>query len=330
MGNIARFIEDKVLPMKLFKKSDGIKKKYYHITIINTVSYMVSACISQTLHHYLDKVHVAPEDQKYIKMKNEFHYSRLIITFAKKSYVGLLIRQESHIFEKPKIDVKGVNFFKSTASEKTSKFIYDDVLMKRLLNPENGKISLRDVYHDIMSFKKQIAKDIASGDMGFLKRSIKVKSPDAYSNPMGVGAYKSVFLWNYLADDSQQITFPAVTTQVKIILRDKKDAAKLEPWPDIYWKVIKLFDTNPEFGDHIETKADGTQKLVKGKGANSIALPNDMDEVPDWVLAIIDVNTLVNNNMQLFTQLMLPLGLTSKTTTHNKSTMKYYTNIVRL
>lgn len=315
--------------MKLYRKGSD-EKTYLHLTVIAIVSNLISKCIAETLHHYLDKVHVAPEDQKYIKMKNEFHYLRLIITYAKKSYIGLLMRQESHLFAEPKIDVKGVNFFKSTASEKTSNFIYDKILMKQLFQPKDGKISLKRMYREIMDFQMKISNEIASGDMGFLKRSVKVKSPDAYKDPMQNGGYRSVYVWNYLSDYNNRITFPAITTQVKVILRNKQDAAKLEPWPDIYKKIIELFDTNPEFGDHYETDSTGKQKLVKGKGIKAIALPNGMDEVPEWLLAIIDVNKLVNNNMLLFNQLMLPFGLTSSTATHNGETQKYYTNIVRL
>ena len=333
LHNMSTFFETKVLPLRLYKKGD-IRKKHYHLAVIGVLSCMCTSMINQTLHNYLDVVHVAPEDQKYIKMKNEFHYSRLIITYAKKSYVGLLIRQESHVFDEPKIDVKGINFFKSTASKRTSDFIYDEILMKELLQPKDGTISLQSVYRKIYEFQEQIATDIKNGDMGFLKRSIKVKSPDAYSDPMRVSAYKAAWVWNYLAEDTDQIIFPAITTQVKVVLRTKQDAAKLEPWPEIYHKIIELFDTNPEIGDHYEEvkNSDGShkQKLVKGKGINAIALPDTYEYIPDWLLAIIDVEKLVNNNMQLFTQLCKPLGLSLGETSHNGESLKYYTNIVRL
>ena len=204
-----------------------------HIKLINILSYITSAGIKETLHHYLGKVNVAEEDRKYIKMKNEFYYSRLIVTHAKKSYVGLMQRQESHVYDEPKLDVKGVNFFKSTASERTSKFIYDEILMNQLLQPKDGTISLQRTYRAIHDFQMDIAKDIAKGDMGFLKRSIKVKTKDANANPMSIGAYKAVWVWNYIADDAHQIVLPATTTQVKVILRNKQDAAKLEKWPEI-------------------------------------------------------------------------------------------------
>lgn len=331
MGGVAYKIEDTILPRRLYRKGDKDKKKYYHLAVINVLSCLCSAMIRQTLDHYLDKVHVAKEDQGFINMKNEFHYARLIVTYAKKSYIGLLLRQESHVFEKPKLDVKGISFFKSTASKETSAFIYDKILINRLLDPPEGRISLQDTYRDIIKFQDGISENIQNGDMGFMK-PVKVKSPDAYANPMRIGAYKGAYAWNYIVgEQGPKVTFPAIGTQVKVTLRNKQDAAKLEPWPNIYRRVIDLFDRDPEFGDiqTIDPKT-GKEKVVKGKGVNSLVLPEDMDEIPDWVLAIVNTETIVNDNMQLFAQLMRPLGLSRGSSSKNGTKTKYYTNIIRI
>ena len=323
------YIFEHILPRKLIRRGEDGKQQQMErrFKVINTLSYITSAGIRSTLDHYLDKVNVADEDKPRVNMKNEIHYSRMLITYAKKSYVGLQLRKESHVYKEPKIDVKGVNFFKSTASERTSKFIYDKILMEQILCPKDDKISLKRIYRAIYDFQQGIAADIRKGDMGFLKRSIKVKSPDGYSNPLQIGAYKAVWVWNQVCEDGQQISLPNITTQVKVVLRNKRDLAKLERWPEIYERLMVLFDTNPEVGDYVDEK---TGKLKRGKGIKSIALPNDVDKIPEWMLAIIDVETLVNNNMALFTQIMKPLGLSKATTTHNGSQLTYYTNIVRI
>ena len=331
MGRVAQTIKESILPMRLYRKGDIDKRKYYNLAVINVLSSLCSSMIRQTLDHYLDKVHVAKEDQKYINMKNEFHYRRLIVTYAKKSYIGLLLRQESHVFEKPKLDVKGISFFKSTASKQTSAFIYDHILVKRLLDPPGGHISLQDTYREIAHFQSDISNEIQNGNIGFMK-PVKVKSPDAYANPMRIGAYKAAYVWNYIVGEAgPRITFPTIGTQVKVSLRNKQDAAKLEPWPDIYRKVIELFDQEPEIGDVLtyDTKT-GKEKVVKGKGIKSIMLPEDMEEIPEWVLAIINTETIVNDNMQLFAQLMRPLGLSRGESSKNGTATKYYTNIVRI
>lgn len=326
-GNILKYVMENVVPLRLYKNEAAFTS--HKIKIMNVLSNFASYAIAETLENYLDHVNVAPEDRIHIKMKNEFYYERVIITFAKKSYIGLQKRKEAHIFDKPKLDVKGVNFFKSTAAEKTSSFIYKEILMNQLLRPKDGKVSLKRTYKAIHDFQEGIYNDILNGDMGFLKRSIRVKSPDAYANPMGIGQYKAVYVWNHIADDNHKIELPATVTLVKVKLRNKKDVAMLEAWPDVFKKIMNLFDNNSDIGDYM-IEEDGKTKLVKGKGIKAIALPDGVDVVPDWMLAIIDVETLVADNMKLFAQLYRPLELSKGTSTLNGSSVAYYTNIVRI
>ena len=42
-------------------------------------------------------------------------------------YIALMARREAVVLSKPELDVKGVNFFKSTASKETTEFIYNNV-----------------------------------------------------------------------------------------------------------------------------------------------------------------------------------------------------------
>lgn len=331
-GPLLEFIKDEVLPQRMVRK-----KKYeeymeaFDLRILNTLSLCASAGISETLWNYLGYIHVAEEDRKYIKMKNEFYYSRLIVTFAMKSYMALLKRREEVVLKEAELDVKGVSFFKSTASKETSDFIYEKILMGELFNSPDGKLSLKRTYRAIQDFQKHVKKEVLSGNMGFMRQSVKVKSADAYANPMSIGQYKSTWVWNQLCEEHEQITYPAIVTQIKVKLANKKDAAALAPWPEIYDKVIKLFERNPDIGDHVEyDKSTGKPKIVKGKGIKSIALPDSVEKVPDWLLAIIDVETITRDNMSLFTQIMLPLGFVAGNATHRGASMTFYNNIVRI
>lgn len=324
-GSLYKYLIENVLQGKLFRKKSD--RESYKLRVLNVLSNFSTKAIMERLWFYCGTANIAEEDRQHINMKNEFYYSRVMVTFAKKSYVGLQKRQEEVVFKEPKIDVKGVNFFKSTASEDTSKFIYDKVLMGELLDPHDEKISLRRTYKTINDFQKQMGDEIRSGNTGYLKRSIRVKTPDGYADPMRIGQYKAVFIWNYVMPDKERIDLPATVTLVKVQLRNKQDAAPLERWSDIYKRICKLFDENDEVGDTIDPE---TGKVKKGKGIKAIAMPSELDEVPEWLLSIIDVETLVSDNMKLFGQIFKPLGMSPGKTSHNGATMTYYTNIVRI
>lgn len=322
-----KYIEE-LLPKTLYANNKKGQKKYemFRLRILNTLSCISSAGVHQTLWNYLGHCRVPEEDRKFINMKNEFHLSRLLITYAKKSYLGLRLRQESVMLNPPELDVKGVNFFKSTASKKTTNFIYDKILMDQLLQSEDGNIRTARIHRAIQEYQDNMVDEIKSGDMGYLKRSIKVKSPDAYKDPMRIGQYKAVYVWNQICKEKDRIELPATVTLVKVKLAKKSDCAPLDQWPDIYDKIMRLFETDIEIGGGVDS--DG--KRIAPKGIKAIALPTEMDEVPDWLLSIIDVETLIGDNMKLFTQLYRPLGLVCGETSHNGSSISYYTNVVKI
>lgn len=324
-GPLYGYLTNGVLEGLLFRTKKEAED--YKLRVLNVLSNFTTVAITQRLWDYCGTVNIAEEDRKHVNMKNEFYYSRVIVTHAKKSYVGLQKRQEKVVFTEPKLDVKGVNFFKSTTAEATSKFIYDDVLMGQLLTPADGKVSLRRTYQTIYDFEQRMKREISNGDLGYTKRSIRVKTPDGYANPLRIGQYKAVYIWNQLVPDKDRIDLPATVTIVKVQMRNKQDAAALEQWPDIYEKMLKLFDENDEVGDVID---QDTGKLKKGKGIKAIAMPSELDEMPDWLKAIIDVTSLAADNMRLLTQLFLPLGLAKSTTSHNSASIPMYTNIVRI
>ncbi len=323
LGLLKNFVITTVLPVKIWRKKDKEVKDRFNNTILNVLCNFANAAIKDTLWHYLSKVNVPEVDRPYVNMKNEYYYPIIITTWARKSYFGSLKRQESHIFKTPKIDVKGVNFFKSTAAKETSKFIYDTILRDELFNSKTGTPNLMSVYKAIYNFQCEIRDKIQNGDMGFLKGSVKVKTPDAYVNPMRIGQYKAVYVWNSVCEDSELISLPASVTLVKVKLRNKTDVAVLEGYPKIYKKLMNLFENNPDIGDFEENG-----KIVKGKGIKTIAIPEELEEVPEWILKVIDTDTIVADNMALFTQINNSLGLVPGTSAGSNT--KYYTNVVRI
>lgn len=322
-GALMKFLED-LLPKPLYRN----KKKYedFRYRLVNTLSCISSTGVHQTLWNYLGHCRVPEEDRQFINMKNEFHLSRLVITYAKKSYIGLRLRQEGTVLNPPELDVKGVNFFKSTASKSTTDFIYDEILMKELLQSKDGNIRTSRIHRKIQDYQDQMENEIKSGNMGYLKRAIKVKSPDAYKNPMGIGQYKAVYVWNNICEEKDQIELPATVTLVKVNLKKKTDCAALDKWPKIYERIMWLFENDIEIGGGI----DPTGKKIPVKGINTIALPNEFDEVPEWMLSIIDAETLIGDNLKLFTQLYRPIGLVAGSSTHNGSAISYYTNVAKI
>lgn len=299
----------------------------YDMRMTNVIVCLADCGIKATLANYLQTVNVAEADRKFVLMKNEFHYSTIVTTFAMKSYFGLQIRQEKVILDPPKLDVKGVNFFKSTSSKHTTDFIYDEILMGEILQPKDGKIKVRRILSKIHQYQEEMADRIRSGDMGYMKESIRVKSPDGYSRPMSIGQYKAVYVWNSVCEQHDLIELPGTVTIVKVKIRKREDIVPLADFPGMFEKFDKLFEDPNLLKERVNSKGETVYDFT---GIKSIALPGTYDKVPDWLLSIIDVETLIQDNMKLFVQLQRPLGLSPGRSSHNGETMKYYTNIIRI
>lgn len=306
---------------KLKEKGDT-----FEMRMMNVIVCLADVGIKDTLANYLGTVNVPMSDRKFVLMKNEFHYSTIVTTFAMKSYFGLQLRQEKVMLNPPKLDVKGVNFFKSTSSKHTTDFIYDDILMGEILKPKDGKIKIKRILSKIHRYEDEMADRIKAGDMGYLKTSIRVKSSDGYARPMSIGQYKAVYVWNKICEQKDLIELPGTVTLVKVKIRKKEDIVPLADYPGMFEKFSALFE-DPNLLKARET-SKGT--VYDFTGIKSIALPGTFDEVPEWLLSIIDVETLIQDNMKLFVQLYSPLGLTKGRSSHNGATMSYYTNIIRI
>lgn len=329
-GALMNFILDMVPKVRRKNPSKELSEAYQkadeqmQYNVMNTLAHACDIACHQTLYNYTDRVGIPKEEQYHIKMKNEFYLSRLVTSYAKKSYVGLQYRREGTIFDEPVIDVKGLNFFKSTASKNTADFIYKEILMGELLT--KPKVDIIKIHEKIMDYQRRMERDIKNGDMNYLKRSIRVKSEDAYKAPLKISQYKAVFIWNYLNPD-EPIELPNTVTIVKVALTDYSDIAALDKYPEIYEKMKKLFD------DYTKIFPVSEKQLESGKvkkKITAIALPSDYESIPDWLLDIIDVETIISDNMKLFVQLYKPLGFIAGKSTHAGTSINYYTNIVRI
>jgi hypothetical protein len=64
----------------------------------------------------------------------------------------------------------------------------------------------------------------------------------------------------------------------------------------------------------------------KDKGVQVIALPRNVDSIPEWLLPFVDYNTIVNDNISRFYSVLESLGVE----TMKAGKMQYYSNILKI
>jgi hypothetical protein len=202
----------------------------------------------------------------------------------------------------------------------TKKEIYDkicEMLFNTILDV--NQISYADVLRSANTFKDNIRTDILNGSDLYYKQ-LSVSSPDKYKNPYSMQGIKGVLLWNAIVEKPDRMEFPAEVDIIPIPFdkfSEKKFAEFLDNpkeffnnyGNDVKYKAIFNFYTNyhVEFSRMISTMKEHPD--IWTKLPSSIAKPRALKELPEWLKSIIDIDTIVHNNVNLINPILESLGI---------------------
>lgn len=278
-------------------------------SIINILAYFLDRAINDYMVKFTKGSGSYSEDRDCkIIMKNEFLFKRTLLTPVKKSYATIQELQEGHKVPKEEgLDVKGIaSMAKSSMSEDTRKAL-KRILSEDILNA--FEVNQLKVIKDLAIEDKKIYKKLTSGDKGYYK-PVVIKSKEAYENPMRIQGIKASIAWNYIKTDD----LPSINLEernaidiVKININVKK-MENLNKFPEIQENVEKLFKS--EYGQYFKNG------LIE-----SLAIPKDV-ATPEWVMEVIDYDTIISDNLSGFPLESIGIGKYSKN--------DVYTNVVQL
>jgi hypothetical protein len=252
-------------------------------SILNILAYVLDKLVNDYMMKYcFNNNSYRSDDIRKCKIisKNEFLMRRLLMTPVKKSYATLQEVQEGNrVPEDEQLDIKGIaSMAKSSMSESTrealKKILYEDIL-------NTPSIDQFKIIKHVAVLEKKIINSLYDGSKEFYK-PVTIKAASSYQDPMRIQGIKASIVWNALRDESLEA--------INLDERNAVDIAKVkinpntlldikDKHPDVYEKAMKLME----------------QKAFKG-GIDSIAIPLNV-AVPDWLLDLIDYNTIVNDNV---------------------------------
>lgn len=305
------FINSNILDDDILSRMsiDSTYKEEVRFIAINTLAFITTKMITAVLSRYTDDANVLEEYKPKINMKNEYLFSRMILASKKKKYVSSIrLREGSEIYPE-KTDTKGMEFMKSTATEET-KQRFENIVKTRILHTK--EIEIAKVLQDLEEFEAEIIKSIKDGDKTYLIPK-SVKELGAYQDPLREQGVRAVIAWNYLYPD-MSIELPAKIDIVKLNLTQEKEFDKLRI------KDKKIYDIVEK---HILNNPD---ERISKKGLPVIAIPKNVNTVPEWMLEFIDYDTLTFNVLKKFYPILESLGLETIKT----SKKEYFSNIINL
>lgn len=276
---------------------------------INTMSYIITNMVTDVLAKYTKDANVPKRFRKNINMKNEYLFTRIILSNVKKRYISSIrLREGKEVFPE-KLDIKGMDFSKSSIREETKDF-FMTLIKQRLLYTDN--INLSDILKDLEDFENMIRGSLMKGEKHFLIPK-SVKELGAYDDPYREQGIRGVIVWNYLYPENT-VELPEKIDIVKVSLTKEEN-------------LDKLRDLNPKYYDVIQQKIiNNSNPKISKKGVEIIAIPRNVPSIPDWMKPFIDYDTVVNNNVSTFNSVLKALGIETIRT----SKKSYFSNILKL
>jgi len=286
---------------KMFKENNLDKKK---VSITNILTYLLVKYVKEVLKSLVTRMNVTDEYKDEIRMKSEFLFERIILTSNKKHYAGKIIYQEGVIFDKPKIEFKGLQIKKAQVP-KTTQIFFKDLIENKFFDK---KIKINEILNCILTFQKNIKDDILEGKTLYAT-NLKLNDKSQYKFPERMVVYRGAKVWNALNPDNPILvgdrcgvykTTLLTIDDLKILKKTDFEFAK---------KLFEIIFKDPE---------------IKNYGMNYIAFPKNLKLLPKWLIPFIDIEAIITDNISVGMVLLESLGLQ----THKVKTYKYISNII--
>jgi hypothetical protein len=247
------------------------------VSIVNIATFFLAKVIEKVYWKMTTELNVPHEKRPIINMKNEFFYKRLMLTRNKKSYAGKLIMQEGHMFEKPKMDIKGLAIRKVSVNKNVREY-FTKMLESEILSSE--EINLGKVFGSFMSLQNTIEDSLKRGEVTYTQPG-KVNEIESYKNPYTMMSVRGAIIWNALYPE-KEIVLPTKVNLIKLNISSLEDIAGKIPMEE--YKIIK------------ETIFDNENLAKYGFGI--LALPKSATQIPKWIVPFIDIDTMVNDHVK--------------------------------
>lgn len=279
-------------------------------TIINILTYILTNMINDVLYRYAKNANIQDYGKaKLLNMKNEFLLDRLLVTTSKKNYASIQLLKEGNVIPfKNQLDVKGLDLMKSVVTEHTSvklKIILEKLVLRK------HKIEIPLILQELEKFETEIRTSILNREKKYLK-PISVSEIEKYDDPYREQRVRAIIIWNDIFP-KQSISLPTKTYLIKL------KTSKIE-------NLLPLRETNNELFNIIKDRVFNSDiAKIKAKGLDVIAIPRDLNNIPEWMIPFIDYDNIINDNVSKFIKILYSVGLKK---IQVKATDKFYSNIV--
>ena len=221
-----------------------------------------------------------------ISMKNEFLFKKLLLTRNKKSYAGLITAELGKLLGRSQLDMKGLSIRKSSVA-KTLRKQFTSILLEDVLSAES--VDLRKIINKFDDLGLQIENSLKAGEITYTLPK-NVEQIDGYKDPSMQEPVRGVLVWNALEPEQPIVPPEKVNTvKLKAFDKDSPELKKLaETHPDKYATIMRVV---------FNEGSDKPKIDISRFGLSIVAIPKSASKIPDYLIPLIDLQSMVSNNM---------------------------------
>ena len=285
----------------------GFHNEQLDFKLVNIMSY-ICVHVTEVAGDILAKGgNTPPRLRKWIEMKNEFLFKRLIMYCSvKKNYVVNTRLQEGKIIDDcPATGIKlNASGLHPKVKEDIMNIIVNDVLKTENINPITIMVKLKEIERNIIT-------SIQNGDLTLGKKA-------RYSGPMGykTGVYsndsgRAAYVWNLLyptkkisTGDYGYVFNTTLLTKEDVLIR------MMPKFPEEAKMLIKTIFENPN------------EPKLSQFGLKCIMIPQSesVKSIPEWIIPFIDYPKTTQKHLQPLSTLLPSVGLKLSAISSNKQT----------
>lgn len=263
---------------------------YENILLSEAMAFIVSETTTHNLATQTVNMGVTDEKEVFrLSMKNEYLFTNFFLTSRAKHYGALQKVQEGIIFDKAKLEKKGVELIASNSPPGIRRDL--DLMILDVLNKADKgiPISLHAMLVHVARWEHEIFNSISAGERKYLK-SARVKEEDGYTREAEKSRYVNYMLWSEVFADTHGDCLPPPYSALAFsIIPDTK--GKTKQWIDSL--------DNVERADKLRTFMAKVGKVYLGE----ILLPEEnilSYGIPVEILGVIDVRKIVSKAVSPF------------------------------
>lgn len=326
LDEFTRFIKNEVFSSP---EAANMSEDDLNFTGANIALAIVNRMIDAAMKTLCYSLNITPDYAKLLAMKNEFFFSRIMFADKKKRYVSLAMLQEGQKLydletgEPGLPEIKGFEFIKSGTKPFVRDF-YTKLCMDEILKPK--EIDPTRIFKKFLGFKELMEKEIANGNTEFFKQA-NVKKPEHYKNPYSVQGVTATMLWNALMPEKQlelpidiniipikPLTWAApAISKTGATVNGMTAARAMKPPVESNKRIAWYKEEYPEAYDRLyRTIYCNSNPAIQHMNMSSIAVPKNPDyEIPEFIKALYDIESVINQAMGLGIPLLRSVGIQS-------------------